>query len=471
MKLLFAALVGAALAIPLLMVYALVYDRQTQSETARASITQGWGGPQVIAGPVLVIPYRDTRIETVETPAGRSERSVEIDRELFVSPLAQTVRTTILPQVRRKSIYASVLYEAENRGTARFALPADLQRYGITADRLLFDRAELRFGVSDARGLRSGSRVLADGRALPLQPGKGLAATKGAGFFSFVPWDGARPLEVAYAYGLRGSQSLALVPRGGNTVWHAASAWPHPSFGGSFLPERKQVSGSGFSAAYAVPNLALGLAPVLRDDPGPPLLGGPGSPELPIVATATDRGAPVGPSLAAAIDLIEPVDLYSRVDRAVKYGFLFIGFTFLAFLMFDVVGGARVAVAEYLLTGAGLVLFFVLLLAFAELIGFTAAYLVASAAIIALLTAYSAAVLASWGRARVVAGLLIGLYALLFVLLSLEAWSLLIGAVLLFVALAAVMYATRRIDWGSAIPRPEPPARQLADDGAGGQSG
>ena len=114
--------------------------------------------------------------------------------------------------------------------------------------------------------------------------------------------------------------------------------------------------------------------------------------------------------------------------------------------------GARVAGAEYLLTGAGLVLFFVLLLAFAEVIGFAWAYMLASAAIIGLLTAYSAAVLGSWRRARFIGALLIGLYALLYVLLNLEAWSLLIGSVLLFVALAGVMYATRKVDW-SAVGR------------------
>jgi inner membrane protein len=149
------------------------------------------------------------------------------------------------------------------------------------------------------------------------------------------------------------------------------------------------------------------------------------------------------------VGLIEPVNLYSKVDRSVKYGFLFIGFTFLAFLLFDIVGGARVAVAEYLLTGAGLVLFFVMLLAFAEVIGFTGAYLLASAAIIGLVTAYSAAVLRSWKRARFIGALLVGLYALLFVLLNLEAWSLLIGSVLLFAALAGVMYATRNVDWSN----------------------
>jgi inner membrane protein len=119
--------------------------------------------------------------------------------------------------------------------------------------------------------------------------------------------------------------------------------------------------------------------------------------------------------------------------------------------MFDVVGGVRVSGVEYLLMGAALVLFFVLLLAFAEVIGFAPAYIVASGAIAGLNTAYSAAVLGSWGRAGLIGGLLIGLYAVLYILLSLEAFSLLIGSLLLFAALAGVMYATRRIDWGAKL--------------------
>jgi inner membrane protein len=151
----------------------------------------------------------------------------------------------------------------------------------------------------------------------------------------------------------------------------------------------------------------------------------------------------------ASIDLIQPVDLYSQVNRATKYGFLFIGFTFLALLMFDVIGGVRVSTVEYLLMGAALVLFFVLLLAFAEVIGFTPAYVVAAAAIAGLNTAYAAAILGSWRRASFIGGLLAGLYSVLYILLSLEAFSLLIGSLLLFAALAGVMYATRRIDWGA----------------------
>jgi inner membrane protein len=306
----------------------------------------------------------------------------------------------------------------------------------------MWDRAELRIGTSDARGLTRGGRIVAAGRALTVEPGKGLGAAGNQGFFAFVPWDGRGTLHVQYAFGLRGSRSFSLVPRGGQTRWTVTSSWPSPSFTGDFLPERPSVSDQGFRASYTIDKLALGQPSVTNADQTAPTITGATRSYDAVSASGTQ-------AQAVTVGLIEPVDLYSKVNRAVKYGFLFIGFTFLAYLLFDVVGGARVAPAEYLLTGAGLVLFFVLLPAFAEVIGFTGAYLLASAAIIGLLTAYSAAVLKGWCRAGFMGALLVGLYAALFVLLNLEALSLLIGSVLLFAALAGVMFATRRIDWSA----------------------
>jgi inner membrane protein len=440
-KLLVVGLVAFLLAIPLFMVYALVGDRESQSHTAQAAITAGWGGAQVVSGPVLVVPYTRLTTETETVNGTPRTRTLETRHELYLSPLSHRATAKLAPERRGYSIYASVIYQAALAGSARFALPADLERFGVERERLMLDRAELRFGVSDPRGLQTDAAVTAGGRRVELQPGKGLASSSGAGFYGFLAWNG-EPLAVQYEYGLRGSRSIALVPRGGNTEWEVSSPWPHPSFGGSFLPDSKTVSAKGFTARYGVPNLALGQALAMTEDPGPPMIVEPGR-----EAYAEEIEPVGGTSVAASIGLIEPVDLYSQVDRSVKYGFLFIGFTFLAFLMFDVVGGARVATAEYLLTGAGLVLFFVLLLAFAEVIGFMWAYLVASTAIIGLLTAYSAAVLKSRRRAGFIGALLVGLYGLIYVLLSLEALSLVIGAVLLFLALAGVMYATRNVEW------------------------
>ena len=454
-KLLFAGLVAAVLIVPLMMVYALVWDRQNQAQTAQTSIVEGWGGPQVIAGPVISVPYTDTEQQTVQENGGTSTRTVAVEKTLYLSPESNQVVTTMTPEEKQKSIYKSVLYDANVTGKARFALPEDLERFGVTPEQLQWDKAQLRFGISDARGLTDGGRISAGDEPLELRPGRGPGATGGQGFFAFLPWTGEGDLDISYSYGLRGSRSLSLVPRGGVTDWKVSSPWQSPSFHG-FLPAGPTIGPDGFEANYRIDKIALGQPPVSTVDYGPPAFdySRDNFATAPLIEVAAPDGTTnvSGNSRAISVDLVEPVNLYSKVDRAVKYGFLFIGFTFLAYLLFDIVGGARVAAAEYLLTGAALVLFFVLLLAFAEVVGFTLAYVIAAAAIIGLLTAYSAAVLKSWKRAKFMGAMLVGLYALLFVLLNLEGLSLLIGSVMLFLALAGVMYATRGIDW-SAVGR------------------
>lgn len=469
-KLVIAVLIAVALMVPLLMVYGLLWDRQQQAETAQASIGQGWGGQQTIGGPVIVIPYRTTETQTVQENGRDVTRTVNTIRNLYLSPQANKAEVAIKPEKRKKAIYETVVYESQIAGSADFVLPADIARYGVTREALMLDRAEVRLGVSDARGLVDGNSLAVNGTPVPLQPGKGLASTGNSGTFAFVDWTAGAPLKVDYRIGVRGLGDFKLIPRGVDTRWTVKSSWPNPSFGGDFLPAKRSVTASGFTATYAIPNLALGQAQVLTGDLSPPVATNYGTRDayaVAVSAPAANDGSGTmetsgGTAKAIAISLIEPVDLYSQVDRSIKYGFLFIGFTFVAFLMFDIIAGARVAAAEYLLTGVALVLFFVLLLAFAEVIGFTPAYMLASAGIIGLLTFYSAAVLKSWKRARFLAAMLIGLYALLYVLLNLEAYSLLIGSVLMFFALAGVMYMTRNIDWGGLGKKEEVAAAAVA---------
>ncbi|WP_425230713.1 cell envelope integrity protein CreD [Sphingomonas sp.] len=441
-KLLIALALAVLLCIPLFSIYLLNWDRQTQADTARTAIVAGWGAPQRLAGPVLVIPYQAQSTETVTQNNQATTRVVTVQRELTLAPDQADLRTTVAPERRQKSIYEAVIYTAQASGDVRFSLPADLVRSGVTAQQLDLTRAELRFGLTDPRGLVGAPpAVVAAGRRIPLRPGRGPAETAGAGFVA--PLDASAltsgPIPVSFGFAFRGNGWLSLMPQAGDTQWRVTSPWASPGFTGGFLPVRRDIRDSGFDATWRVGNLALGRALVSTNEPAD------GSVDR---AARTPEAAAAAPGdYEARVDLISPVDLYAQVNRSVKYGFLFIGFTFAAFLLFDVIGGVRVAVPEYLLVGIGLVLFFVMLLAFAEVIGFAYAYLVAAGAIIGLLASYSAAVLGSWRRGGIIAALLAGLYAVLYVLLSLEAFSLLIGSVLLFFALAGVMYVTRRLDW------------------------
>ena len=443
-KLFLAIVVAMALTIPLFSIWLLVYDRQTQEQEATSSITAGWGGPQVMSGPLLVIPYRASATETVMENGQSVTRTSQVTKALTIAPEIADLSTELRPDVRKRSIYEAVVYDAAVSGHARFVLPLDLARTGVDPSQLDMSRAELRFGLSDPKGLGGNPRVLAGGQALRMLPGAGSSG--GRGFFAWVDVSSlaSRPLAVDFAYDFRGNADLNLAPRAGDTRWTVRSTWASPSFAGDFLPVSRSVGANGFAATYRVSNLALGRSLISTDV----------ATALEAVVKAPSAHASKADDVSsgyqqASISLIQPVDLYSQVNRATKYGFLFIGFTFLALLMFDVIGGVRVSAVGYLLMGAALILFFALLLAFAEVIGFAPAYVLAAAAIAGLNTAYAAAVLGSWRRGSFIGALLVGLYAVLYVLLSLEAFSLLIGALLLFAALAGVMYATRRIDWSA----------------------
>ena len=164
-KLGLAILVGFLLTFPLMMVWLLVIDRQSQSEFAQAGIAEGWGGPQAIGGPLLVIPYRADAVETATENGAQVTRTRQVWEELTLAPEQSEISTEIRPEQIRRSIYEVVVYEAAMSGRARFAIPADLARFGVTPQQLDLSRAELRFGLSDPRGLGANPRVSVGGRA------------------------------------------------------------------------------------------------------------------------------------------------------------------------------------------------------------------------------------------------------------------------------------------------------------------
>ncbi|MXO95553.1 cell envelope integrity protein CreD [Erythrobacter aquimaris] len=443
-KLVIAGLIGLVLLIPIIMVYDLVNDRQNQARIAESTITAGAGGSQVISTPVLAVPYLSQKQVPVLVDGKSVMQTQQVRSEIVLAPVQHSLETQLDTERKKKAIYETVVFSADMIGQARFELPDDLSGYEVTRDQLVLSEAQLRFGVSDARGLRGGAKASLGGETVELAPGQ-RARGEGSGFHGTYDWSESDALDLEYSYTLRGSRSLSLAPEGGDTRWNVTSSWQHPGFEGRYLPDTSDISDEGFSANWSIGTLAIGQGPAE-------------SPDAEIERRQMSEYAAVEEAAGVAwatIALVEPGDIYAQVDRSVKYGFLFIGFTFLAFLLFDVIGGARVAAAEYLLTGAGLVLFFVLLLAFAEVAGFALAYLIASAAIIGLLTAYSAAVLGGWKRAGFIGGLLIVLYAGLYVLMSLEEASLIVGSVAMFFALAGVMYATRNLDWSQAVREPE----------------
>ena len=222
------------------------------------------------------------------------------------------------------------------------------------------------------------------------------------------------------------------------------SDWPHPSFQGGFLPDAPEIGESGFAAGWTISRFA-----------------GAGSDALRACLARQEHCAALGQSFG--FRLVEPVDRYLMTDRALKYALLFLGLVFGAVFFIEISSVLRVHPMQYTMVGLALAIFYLLLLALAEHIGFAPAYLIAATACCALVVAYLAPALQTRTRQATLAGLLVLLYALLYGILRSEDLALLLGSIVLFALLAAVMLATRRLDWSKVgLPRSEPGTEPLA---------
>ena len=143
--------------------------------------------------------------------------------------------------------------------------------------------------------------------------------------------------------------------------------------------------------------------------------------------------------------------------------------TFLAFGLFEVLGGLSLHPLQYLFVGFALALFYLLLLALSEHAGFGAAYVAAASATTLLVGSYAVWALAAAGRAAALAAGLAALYGALYVLFTLEDWALVLGAALLFAILAGTMLGTRRVDWWSIGAGPTPPRHFVPPAVSGGR--
>ena len=149
----------------------------------------------------------------------------------------------------------------------------------------------------------------------------------------------------------------------------------------------------------------------------------------------------------ARATLSNRLDLYRLTERSSKYAVLFLLITFGGCFLFETLRDLRVHPVQYTLVGAAICIFYLLLLSLGEHIGFTAAYLVAALACNGLITGYLSAVLGGTRRAAALGALLLAAYAVLYLLLQSQEYTLLIGSLLLFATLAGVMYGTRHFDW------------------------
>ena len=413
-------LVFFLLMVPLALITNLVSERADYRREAVQEISTGWTGAQTLLGPVVVVDYEVALPATVWDP--EAKKSVETvlheSRTALVPVNTLDVQGDVTTETRYRGIHAARVYTAELQlegswsANAFNALRPD--------DSVTIKRTQLWIWLADRRGFISEPHARWNERELAFEAG-GHAALGHSGIVA----DLERPGEDAsFSIGLtlRGSGELGFVPTSNQADYAMRADWPHPSFRGRYLPVGRAVDAEGLQASWSTTSLSSNTGAALD-------------------RCAAGECASLR-AQAFGVAFIDPVDQYQRALRATKYGVLFMVVLFGAVIAVEIKARLEVHPIQYGLVGAALAIFFLLLLSLSEHLPFAAAYTVAAGMSTALLGFYGRGVFASAALGGAFAAGIAVLFALLYVILGREDTALLMGSLLTFVLLAALMYLT-----------------------------
>lgn len=391
--------------IPAYFVNDLVTERKDRKDKIENDADNSWAGNQTLSGPYLYIPYKGT------------------SKHLIVLPKNLAVNGNIIPEDRQRSIYKVLLYRSEIKANGSFVFNLSKD---IDTSQLDLSSAKICFGLSDYKGIEdkivlhfnNNDYELAAGLPTNDIDSNGLSAP-----VQLTDADTHQILAFNYDVKIKGSGRLHFLPVSGNSSFALQSTWASPSFDGNTIPNENKVSDSGFTAKWIFNKANLPFQTVLAN------------------------GATIKDHLDFGVSILQPVDDYAKTERCIKYAIMFIGLTFSLFFVLEIMQKKPVHPVQYGLVGMALVIFYTLLLSISEFIHFDYAYLISSAATVALISLYAKSHFQKWKIAAVFAGVLGGLYTFNYVLISLEDTALLVGSIALFIVVAVIMYATRKVNW------------------------
>ena len=437
-KFIIVGIISVMLLIPTLLVWALVEERADRASDVAVKIAAGWGGEQVINGPYLAVPFSVNRSQTNQNG---TVTWVKVTEWALLMPEVLNVDARLQTEARRLSIYSLPVYNAKLSLKGKFAADAvaSLSQVEGVPD---LERAFLVMNIADITGIRSNADIRIDGAApISFEPGmKGITALKPAFTSNYYDQQrsetginrpiGRELVEKGFDFemelSLNGSGRFSVAPAGQTTKFAANANWADPGFEGTFLPETKAITDKDFSANWTIPYLARGIDKV-------------------VAGTVM----PLSNSLMS-VNLVELVKFYQIVSRTLKYSIGFISLMFFAVFIIELKSGRMVHWVQYVLSGLALIIFYILLLALAEHIGFGISYAIASTLTTALIAFYVGSVTASM-RSGVSLAVVLGLsYGVMYLILREDEYALLAGAIISFVTIAATMYFTRNIDWTGA---------------------
>ena len=426
------------LTIPLLLVWGLIGEREQRAEGVRQSVAREWGASQYIDGPLLIVPY------TVKRVTGEGDKRVEelVEKRAVFLPKSLKISGNATTKVLHRSIYDVAVYTSLLDFEGSFAAP-DISEVVADVQAVRWRDAVLAVAVSDVSGLKEAASLNIDGsETLSFEPSIGVPATRvdgihvrlasaaklftAPGATPDVPPTGLKGFDFKFALTLNGSSELTFAPVAQQTTVALTSDWRDPSFMGAFLPNDRVLNPASFAARWQIPHLARSV----------PQSWSLGDQELERIS-----------SYSFGVRFIVPVDFYQLVSRAAKYATMFLATAFMAVFLLEIGSSRQVHPVQYLFVGLTMIFFYVLLLSLAEQIGVLTAYLIAAVATGGLLSLYVWRVQDSVNKGLVMAGVFFVLYGLLYLILQLEDYALLAGAIAGFVMLAVVMFSTLHVDW------------------------
>ena len=432
-KLVVVSFLALLMAIPALFVTSIVEDRTNRAKDVVQEISNHVGGQQTFLGPVLTVPY---------TIPPSCKGCIAETGIYVVFPVEGDATAKVRTEQRRRSLFKVPVFQADLTVDAAFDLAGVPS--AAPADAVLdWSRAGIVVGVSDAHGALADATLTTDGKTVNFVPALEMNDTNAQqrlplSYLGVSAKEIARPdaaFRVSAALRFSGAQRLAVLAYGKTSHLTVDGDWPSPGFDGAFLPIKRTVSPQGFSGEWLVPFIARGVR-----------------------ADGTNTAVSNLDSAALGVSFIEVADPYQSVNRSLKYVPLFVGLVFLSYFIFEVTARKRVHPAQYMLVGLAQLIFYLLLLSLAERIGFDWGFVLGGTATVLLLSVNANWIFASRLQGVRALGVFSLLYSFIYLLLRLEDNALLLGAVASFLAIAAVMYFTRNIDWYSSIAPENDPA-------------
>ncbi len=409
------------LLIPISMVEDLIREREGRQEEATSEVSQKWGEQQTISGLILTIPFY-TYTKYIEDD--KTEKLIKKKQYAHFLPTELNIDGKLLPETRYRGIYEVVVYKSDVKLSGYFDKP-DFKKLNIPEKDVEWSQSSISLGLSDLRGIQNSVVLNWNAADFPFEPGIKTIDVISTGISTTVPLNANDSLGYKFDVDVNfnGSSSLNFIPLGTTTKISIQSDWKSPSFDGAFLPDHREINKDGFVAEWKVLHLNRSY------------------PQSFVGATQEVQTSEFG------VTLIMPVDEYQKSMRSVKYAVMFITLTFLIFFFAQIMNRVRIHPIQYLIVGLALCLFFTLVVALSEHIPFKYSYLIGSAAIISMITAYSISMLKNSTLTKLLAGILIVIYGFIYIVIQLQDYSLLIGSIGLFVILGIIMYLSRNIDW------------------------